>query len=251
MLDPRLQRIAISPSQLQDRQIILTFQQQHYLSRVLRLGKGENFIAMNGKGEWWLAKLEGEQAEIIESINIETELPITVSLIVALPKGNGFDEVVRQTTALGVNCIIPVISDRTLLKPSPQKLERWRRIAVEVAEQSERQIVPTILDPIPFTTALSLSQTSKDTEYPLPHTRYICVPRHNHPHLLNSLLSISQSPITIATGPEGGWTQLEVELAYSASFQPVSLGRRILTAALAPTVALSMLAAALEMGKIE
>ena len=251
MLDSRLQRIAISPSQLQNQQILLTPQQQHYLSRVLRLGKGENFIAMNGQGEWWLAKLEGEQAEIIESINIETELPIAVNLIVALPKGNGFDEVVRQTTALGVTCIIPVISDRTLLNPSPQKLERWRRIATEAAEQSERQIVPTILDPIPFPTALSLSPTSNNAEFPIPHSKYICVPRDNHPHLLNSLLSSPHSTITIAIGPEGGWTPTEVELAYSASFQPVSLGRRILTTALAPTVALSMLAAALEMGNIK
>ncbi len=245
----QLQRIAIAPSQLENNQIILTIQQQHYLIRVLRLKEGDRFIAINGRGEWWLAKLAGETAQILEAISVQTELPVAIYLMVALPKGNGFDEVVRQATALGVASIIPTISDRTLLAPSPQKLERWRRIATEAAEQSERQIVPTILDPVPFDKALSLSSIA--------NYRYICVPRAHHPNLLTcwqekQLIKndLGQMTIAIATGPEGGWTEAEVEQACTASFQPVSLGRRILTAVLAPIVALSVLAAAIEMGTI-
>ncbi|MBD2182764.1 16S rRNA (uracil(1498)-N(3))-methyltransferase [Aerosakkonema funiforme] len=237
----QLQRLAIAPNQLQNSQIILTPQQLHYLNRVLRLQAGDRFIAMNGQGQWWLAKLEGEQAEILEPIAVQTELPINVTLVVALPKGNGFDEVVRQATELGVSSLVPTISDRTLLKPSPQKLDRWRRIATEAAEQSERQIVPTILEPLPFTTALALYQA---------HHQYICVERGHHPHLLNCLTHTPQRAVTVATGPEGGWTEAEIETACAASFQPVSLGRRILTAVLAPIVALSLVAAAAEMGKM-
>lgn len=252
MPDLRLQKITIAPSQLQNQQILLTSQQQHYLMRVLRLQAGDRFIAMNGQGCWWLAKLEGEQAQILESIAVQNELPVTVTLMVALPKGNGFDEVVRQATALGVTSIMPVISDRTLLHPSPQKLDRWRRIAAEAAEQSERQILPTILEPISFTTSLRLSQEL------FPDSQYICVPRDSYPHLLECLQASKpmsdrkeHKTIAIATGPEGGWTDAEVQQACAASFQPVSLGRRILTAVLAPIVALSVLAAAVEMGKIE
>ncbi|MFB2923265.1 16S rRNA (uracil(1498)-N(3))-methyltransferase [Aerosakkonema funiforme] len=237
----QLQRLAIAPNQLQNSQIILTPQQLHYLSRVLRLQGGDRFIAMNGQGQWWLAKLEGEQAEILEPIAVQTELPISVTLVVALPKGNGFDEVVRQATELGVSSLVPTISDRTLLKPSPQKLDRWRRIATEASEQSERQIVPTVLDPVPFTTVLELCQADR---------QYICVERGNHPHLLNCLTHTPQRAVTVATGPEGGWTDAEIEKACAASFQPVSLGRRILTAVLAPIVALSLVAAAAEMGKM-
>ncbi|MEB3336403.1 MAG: RsmE family RNA methyltransferase, partial [Leptolyngbyaceae bacterium] len=153
-----LQRLAIAPTQIQAQQIILTADQQHYLSRVLRLRDGDLFIAMNGQGQWWLVELQGQSSEvrghILESIAVETELPATITLLVALPKGNGLDEVVRQATELGVTCIMPVISDRTLLQPSPQKLERWRRIAQEAAEQSERQVVPTILEPISFAESL-------------------------------------------------------------------------------------------------
>ena len=156
--------------------------------------------------------------------------------MVALPKGNGFDEVVRCCTELGVTCIAPVLSDRTLLHPSPQKLERWRRIAAEAAEQSERSFVPTILEPVTFNTAVTANQTNH---------RYICEARGEYPHLKKVLNTISEE-IVIATGPEGGWTTQEIENALAAGFQPVSLGRRILRAVTAPVVALSLITAACE-----
>lgn len=232
----QLQRIAIAPSQLQQGQIFLTKEQQHYLGRVLRLHEGDRFIAMDGKGKWWLAQLAGEQAQVLEPLLVETELPVSITLMVALPKGNGFDEVVRCCTELGVACIAPVLSDRTLLHPSPQKLERWRRIAAEAAEQSERSFVPTILEPVAFNTAITANQASH---------RYICEARGEYPHLNKVLNSISDE-IIIATGPEGGWTIQEIENAIAFGFQPVSLGRRILRAVTAPVVALSLITASCE-----
>ncbi|MBW4635438.1 MAG: 16S rRNA (uracil(1498)-N(3))-methyltransferase [Iphinoe sp. HA4291-MV1] len=234
----QLQRIAIAPSQLQQEQILLTSQQQHYLGRVLRLRDRDRFIAMDGKGKWWLAQLEGEKAQIVESITVQTELPISITLMVALPKGNGFDDVVRCCTELGVTVIAPVVSDRTLLHPSPQKLERWLRIAQETAEQSERSFVPIILEPVSFITGLAIGTTTH---------RYICEARGSCPHLREAINQVSTtSEMIIATGPEGGWTEKELECAVDAGFQPVSLGRRILRAVTAPIVALSIVAAELE-----
>jgi 16S rRNA (uracil1498-N3)-methyltransferase len=235
----QLQRLVISPQQHNEGEIFLTPSQQHYLSRVLRLKAGDRFIAMDGQGSWWVSALEGSltQAKILESLCVQTELPGTVTLMAALPKGNGFDDVVYQATELGVACIIPLKSDRTLLNPSPQKLERWRRLTQEAAEQSERQFVPTLLDPIDFTASLQLPETSNAS-------RYICVARGDAPHLLSCLLeqklASSPSSVVIAIGPEGGWTTAEVEQATSAGFQPVSLGRRILRAVTAPILALSL-----------
>lgn len=243
-----MQRLVIAPSQLQDQQILLTTQQQHYLSRVLRLREGDRFIAMDGQGQCWLAVLAHSKAQIIEIISVQTELPVSIALLVALPKGNGFDEVVRCCTELGASCIVPVISDRTLLHPSPQKLERWRRIAIEAAEQSERQIVPTILDSEPFVTVMS-----SDFSYNSPdNKKYICVARGDSPRLIDCLQDKGQitkdkgQTIVIATGPEGGWTETEVECAIAAGFQLVSLGRRILRAVTAPVVALSLATAVFE-----
>mgnify|MGYP005837407181 CR=1 FL=1 len=239
----------IEPTQQQSGQIFLTLPQQHYLHRVLRLREGDRFIAMDGQGNWWLSELDANltQAKIIESLCVQTELPVTVTLIAAMPKGSGFEEVVHQATELGVSCIVPLKSDRTLLNPSPQKLERWRRIAREAAEQSERQVVPTLLDPVDFATSLQLDGT-------LAAYRYIGVARGEAPHLLSCLQdqklhletsqpSNSQPPsVVIAIGPEGGWTTAEVEQAIAVGFQPVSLGRRILRAVTAPIVALSAIA---------
>ena len=147
----QLQRLAIAPSQLLPPHLSLTPEQHHYLCRVLRLGAGDRFIAMDGQGHWWLAELgaDASQAQVLEQLPIQHELPITVVLLVAMPKGNGMDDIVRQATELGVAAIVPILSDRTLLQPSPQKLDRWRRIAQEAAEQSERQLMQSALADCP------------------------------------------------------------------------------------------------------
>lgn len=194
---------------------------------------------MDGQGQSWLAELAGTSVQILEPLLVQTELSVAVTLIVALPKGNGFDEVVRCCTELGVATLMPVISDHTLLKPSPNKLTRWQRIATEAAEQSERQIVPTILEPVDLTTALK----AVDDEHSY---RYICVARRDARHLLDCLQDKRQRMMVMATGPEGGWSATEVEQAIAAGFQPVSLGSRILRAVTAPIVALSLAAAAAE-----
>ncbi|KAM3090323.1 16S rRNA (uracil(1498)-N(3))-methyltransferase [Phormidesmis sp. 146-35] len=233
----QLQRLVIASDQFNPPQILLNADQQHYLSRVLRLRSGDQFIAMDGQGNGWLAELESDQAKILEAIVTKSELSISVTLVLALPKGNGFDDVVRQATELGVTCIAPVISDRTLLNPSPNKLDRWRRIAQEAAEQSERQVVPTILEPVSLTNRLSEKSADR---------RFICLARGSSPHLLDVLLEQKFSAITLAIGPEGGWTDLEIEQAIAANYQPISLGRRILRAVTAPIVALSLISGSLE-----
>ncbi|MCL2931698.1 MAG: 16S rRNA (uracil(1498)-N(3))-methyltransferase [Trichodesmium sp. MAG_R03] len=246
-----LQRLAITPQQIYRQQVFLTVEQQHYLGRVLRLGVGDKFIVMDGEGKWWLAKLtpdisiKTELTAILEQeISIQNELPIELTLISALPKGNNFDQVVRQSTELGVTYILPVTSSRTLLKPSLQKLKRWQKIATEAAEQSERQVVPKIRETLEYSAALSLFENQiLSTNY----HKYICIARNNYPLLLESLLHNQKlESIVIAIGPEGGWTNEEIERAIATGFQAVSLGKRILRGVTAPLVALSLVAAVLE-----
>src|SRR4028119_2528927 len=195
----QLQRLAVTATQICDRTIDLTKEQQHYLNRVLRLQVGDRFIAMDGRGHWWSAVLEvretGLFASIAEEIAVNRELPVEVTLIAALPKGNGFDEVVRQAAELGVASIVPVTSDRTLLKPSSQKVERWKRIAAEAAEQSERQIVPTILEPVSFDIAV------KDCGQKY---RFICVARGENRHLWDCLVSLEPPESPLIRGEQDG-----------------------------------------------
>ena len=250
----QLQRVAIAAEQIQGQKILLTKEQRHYLSRVLRLQNGDRFIAMTPVSGWWQSVLQENYGELLEPIALATELPGKITLIAAMPKGSAFEEIVRQTTELGVSAIYPVMSDRTLLKPSAQKIKRWCRIAQEAAEQSERERVPIIFEPISFLDCLSQITDSDLTQgngkFSVSTQKYICVARGDAPHLLKSLSSNlnpgEHSEIVIATGPEGGWTPAEVEQAIHAGVHPVSLGRRILRAITAPIVALSLVAASLE-----
>ena len=242
-----MQRLVVKPEQIQNEQIILQPQQLHYLQGVLRLTQGDSFIAMDGRGKAWIAELTNNSATILETIATENrELPVEVTLMVALPKGNGFDEIVRCCTELGVSTFVPVISDRTLLKPSDKKLARWQRIATEAGEQSERLFVPTIMPPAPFSLCLDKYQGQK-------YKKYLCVARGNSPHLLNCLQELSavspdnqQLNIVVATGCEGGWTPQEIEKASLAGFQCVSLGKRVLRAITAPMMVISLIGGVFE-----
>ena len=243
-----MHRITISPTQIHDRQIALTTEQHHYLTRVIRLQAGGQFQAIDGTGQLYLAEILAasplrtatETAEIIQiSIALSPELS-PISLICALPKGNSFDDIVRACTELGVTTILPAISDRTLLNPSPQKLQRWRKIAQEATEQSERILSPTIAEPQALQAIF--------TQLIAPSHKYLCEARGEHPHLLTTLqvTQLQNIPIVIAIGPEGGWTDAELELAIEHDFQLVSLGRNVLRTITAPIVALSIVTAALE-----
>jgi 16S rRNA (uracil1498-N3)-methyltransferase len=234
-------RLVIKSTQIQQEQITLDSQQLHYLLRVLRLGNGDRFLALDGIGQAWLAEIVDRGAKIIDAVTITTELPIALNLITALPKGSGYEQVIRCCTELGVSNFMPVISDRTLLKPNSNKVERWRKIATEAAEQSERQIVPQILEPVKYITAMEQIPPGQD--------KYICVARGDLPRLWNSLSPKTPSEIVIATGCEGGWTEAEIAQAMALGFQTVSLGDRILRAITAPIVASSIVTAILESKK--
>lgn len=233
-----LQRLIIAPEQFSAQHIQLTAEQQHYLYRVLRLSTGEQFIALNGNGGHWLVALTDDpaRATILEQLAGFRRLQPAVTLATAMPKGNGFDDIVRQTTELGVSELQPIITERTLHRPNPKKLDRWRRIAAEATEQSERLWLPTLRDPLPWAEWLSQAGTGQ---------RYICVTRRSTPHLLTRLQQIHEQDlgnmtITIATGPEGGWTASEIDQAMEIGFWPVSLGTTILRAVTAPMVALAV-----------
>jgi len=234
-------RLVITPDQRQGATVTLNEPQRHYLQRVLRLNPGDQFVVMDGTGLAWRAKLATSGAQLLDSLTEQSELAVTVTLAVALPKGNGFEEIIRPCTELGVTAFQPLITERTLLKPSAHKQDRWQRIVTEAAEQSERQWVPPIAVPETWTEILPRFDQQ-------PALKLLCVARHHFPLLGAYLNQVAKTrpdptPIIVATGPEGGWTETEIEQAIAAGFQPVSLGRRILRAITAPTVALAQIAA--------
>ena len=230
----------IRSDQMLDQTIQLTAEQQHYLYRVLRLAAGEQFIALNGRGGQWLVSLteDSGRATVLQSLDEDPAPQPAITLAVAIPKGSGFDDLVRQTTELGVTTLQPLLTQRTLHRPNPKKLERWRRIAAEATEQSERLWLPILEDPLPWTEFAARPGVGQ---------RYICVARQPAPSLLTHLQRLEedcrQLSITIATGPEGGWTAAELDQAVASGFCPVSLGPTILRAVTAPLAALAVVTA--------
>lgn len=245
----QLQRLAIAPEQLQGQSICLNGDQQHYLYDVLRLGRGDRFIAMNGLGQLWLAELlaNPSQATMLQSLTEQTELAVPVMLLAAPPKGNHFDQVVRSSTELGVSHIVPLLSQRTLLNPSPHKIQRWRRIATEAAEQSRRQLIPQVLDPVSFTEILVDSELQSSHHW----RKYICRVDPTAESLLQCLGDTADAGIAIMVGPEGGWTDTEKNQAQVAGYHSVSLGRRTLRSVTATYMAVSVAIAQLELQMVQ
>lgn len=256
----RLQRVTLQPHQVEqplevNSVIALTSEQKHYLCNVLRLEIGAEFIALDRQGGWWLAKLssEADHAQIIDKLENNSELDTQITLGVAMPKGSNIESVIRQSTELGVRQIVPLFSDRTIIKSGTeignQKRDRWQRIAEEAAELSLRTYVPEINAPQSFKSWLC-DRTPASVQI----LKYICVTHPEAMHLLTSLQSGYDAlpagrhlaQIMVATGCEGGWTTREEEMAISSGFIPVSLGDRVLSAVTAPVVALSIVSAFLD-----
>ncbi|MEM1425689.1 MAG: RsmE family RNA methyltransferase, partial [Cyanobacteria bacterium P01_H01_bin.130] len=252
------QRILIDPDQLQGDRLTLSPDQRHYLSRVLRLSLGDQFVAMfsdpvaplaaDPPGRWWLAALELEGARLVAAV-AEPNNAVPLTVLVAIAKGGGFDEVLRQVTELGAAVIVPVLTERTVVVPGANKIKRWQRIVMEAAEQCERSPLPQLLDPLPWSEALQLAWLSPSEQA----IRCICVARSSGKSE-RSLLAVLQQdmprqfptdhhPWVVAIGPEGGRTDDEKKTAIAAGFEPVSLGDRILRAVTAAVTATAIAAA--------
>lgn len=241
-----LQRLTIAPTQLQTETLTLTPEQAHYLRRVLRLKSGDRFIANAPDHPWLAALTETLSAQLIQALPSPPPLPVHIHLLAALPK-TGFDEVVRQSTELGVGSIWPILSDRTLLQPSGQKCDRWQRIAQEATEQCERASVPTIHPP---------SRWADASQRAIAQARYIGAARAETQHLLKAIDADwatgklkgnhELAQVAIALGPEGGWTDTELDWAIAQGYQPVSLGSTILRAVTAPLAAIALIMAKYE-----
>jgi 16S rRNA (uracil1498-N3)-methyltransferase len=230
-----LQRLTIAPAQIHFPVLELTADQQHYLRRVLRLQIGDRFLANDGRGAAYLAELRTDTAQILETVTLENrELALPVHAAIALPKGHGFDDLVRACTELGVSHIHPVLSDHTIPSPSASRQQRWVKIAQEAAEQCERAILPQIQEISPWAAIAAQAQGQKK----------FCVTRQSAPHLGNSLGN--QEEIWIAIGPEGGWSDRENQQALELGWEMVSLGPRILRTITAPIAALAIVGSYLD-----
>jgi 16S rRNA (uracil1498-N3)-methyltransferase len=210
----------------------------HYLKDVLRSKPGDLIDLLDGTGMIYRAKitkLEKDRisCEIISSQEAKSEPAVKITLAQALPKGHKMDFIVEKCTELGVSRIIPVLTERAVAKSA--KLERWRKIAKEAAEQSGRAIIPEIYELTTFDDILKLSK-----DYALAIIPWEAEENISLKSTLTTYPPNHLSTILVLIGPEGGFSQKEVEKAKKAGFESVSLGKRILRAETAGMATLAM-----------
>jgi 16S rRNA (uracil1498-N3)-methyltransferase len=205
---------------------------------VLRLKPGALVAVFDGTGveyEGIVAETHGRcvtvrvRARTVPAV----ESPLRLTLAQALVKGEKFDLVVQKATELGVARIVPLVTHRTIVGAySPQRLERWRRIALEAAKQSRRTRLVQIEEPQPVRSLLE----------PLHEPALFCAEREGAPlrEIATQWAGAPPRRLLIFIGPEGGWTDEEIAAARRAGALLLSLGPRILRTETAGLVVLSM-----------
>lgn len=202
--------------------------------RVLRLAAGETVRVFDGAGREAEAVIErldegGAVLRVARRVDAAPETPQPVTLAVALLKGDKLADVVRAATELGVTRVQLL---RTRFADVPdigaQKLERLRRVAGEASKQSRRAVVPDVLAPV------TLAELPADTQGFLAHP--------GSRERLTDLLDW-RAPVTLVSGPEGGFSDEEVTTLISRGYHAVTLGGRILRAETAPLALLGAIAA--------
>ena len=207
--------------------------------QVLRLGVGEPLILFNGEGGEYFTQISNvskRSASVqIDSFSaIDTESPVHLTLVQAIIKPDKMDFALQKAVELGVNTIQPLITQRSVVRIGKEqvdkKLQHWEGIVVAACEQSGRTRMPTVQTPLTLERWLAT---------PFVGTRIILAPG-DFPRI-NALPSDLPTPIALLIGPEGGFTDAEVETCVQAGVMPVSLGPRILRAETASSAALALL----------
>lgn len=226
--------------------LVLAGSDIHHLTRVLRLGVGDRFVAVvpgdrEYTAEIYLSGRTSVAGRIIAERRPDVEPAVNVTLVQGMPKGEKLDQVVQKCAELGVGRIIPLRSERAVARPDYRRaagrLDRWQRIAREAAEQSGRLAIPQVLPPADWGEAL---------EHCAGSDLILLAWEGEKTRALRDALRdplCAGKPVrsvAIIVGPEGGFTAAEVDGAVKGGAVAVSLGPRILRTETAGPALLAM-----------
>jgi 16S rRNA (uracil1498-N3)-methyltransferase len=221
-----------------------------HLAKVLRARGGDEVVLFNGDGREFTGAIEKVQgsrvsASIGAARSIDRESPFQLTLVQCVPRGDRMDFIVQKATELGVVRIVPVLSQRSVVRldesQSASKQAHWRAVAVSACEQSGRNRLPSVDTPLPLLRYLGgLAQAAGEA------LRLVLEPERAQRtearlRSIDSASPQSASRAQLAIGPEGGFAPEELEAFDLSTFSRVSLGPRVLrteTAAIAAIVVL-------------
>ena len=208
----------------------------NHIMRVLRSREGDLLTLFDGRGGEYGARIVGfrkdsVQVEVQEHRDVERESSLDLTLAQGISRGERMDWVMQKATEIGVTRVIPVITERTMVKlderQSERKIEHWRGIVIAACEQSGRNRVPDVAAPTAYYDVIRTLDPSATRVLLSPlgtlRARDLAQPKH----------------IAMLIGPEGGLSDNEQEAAIAAGFQQVRMGPRILRTETAAIAALA------------
>lgn len=218
----------------------LSDEEARHLSQVLRLGVGDEIAVFDGGGREYLGRVEqiardGAIVRLLAEHQPAPEPSVRITLAQAALKGDKMDDVVRDATMMGVAAIEPLVTEHTVAHLKPGRApERWRRIAIASAKQCRRAVVPRIGEGLALEDWLARDGASRRLILVEPSASV-------EGHAASTLQGERPADATILIGPEGGWSERELDAAVRAGYVPITLGRRTLRADAMPVVALGVL----------
>ncbi len=229
----------------------LSGSEAHHCAVTLRHQPGDKVTLLNGHGGEATATITSvDRSEVELKILSRAESPklqARIDLGQAIPKGRNMDLIVQKATELGATSIIPVISERTVVRVDPAdfegKTQKWQQVTVEAAKQCGRTWLPNVSEPVSLQ---ALLETGHSYDLMLiaslqPDTKSFASLLGNHRAEHGTL----PQSVLVLIGPEGDYTPAEMGLARSFGCHPVSLGPIVLRAETAAIYSLSVLANAL------
>jgi len=206
--------------------LALSHDEQHH-ARVVRVRDGEEVEVFNGRGAAFVATYSGDMLQIVRAAP-DREARMAIHLAMSIINLDKFDIVLQKATELGVRSIIPLVADRVEIRAERYrgKGERWRKIVFEAVKQSGRSVIPVIEEPQPFDEIVKREGTKIIFDADAEETRQ---------KLTNTA--------TLFIGPEGGWSERELQLAREHGCAFERLGIRRLRAETAAIVATALVAA--------
>lgn len=233
----------IKKSSIKNNLIELTGEVLHHLRDSLRIKTGEEIFCVDEEGRRYRVRVTELRRELLAGDIICKEerdrgTTLRINLVQSLPKGPKFDFIIQKATELGVTRISPVVSERSVVRLEKERVDwkhsRWERIALEAAQQSERHDIPEISQTVLLYNFLQ-SYKKDDLNLLLWEGEKI----QGIKEILRNAVDVKS--VTILIGPEGGFSENEVNSAVAAGFIPVSLGELILRTDTASIAALSIL----------
>jgi 16S rRNA (uracil1498-N3)-methyltransferase len=222
--------------------------QAEHMTRVLRAQPGMEADVVAGGHVFHaqVAAVERDEVRFNLISELEADPALPVTLVMAVYKFDHMEWAIEKATELGVAAIAPVLARRTekhLAEAAANRVERWRRIAHESAQQSRRSDVPIIFDPAPLATRVRAA--SEAARIVLAEQERTTTLRHALEEVIEAA-GTEMPKLEIAIGPEGGWAPSEEALFDADGWRAASLGPRILRAETAAISALAVVSSYLE-----